>query len=144
MTSQEKKAWLMRYKELDKEINRELDELTRLKAMCEKVTATYSDVPMRAPGKAASKEDVYVRMVDLMDKINRKIDLFVDMRGEIERAIHTVDDPTLRLLLKLRYLDGKKWEQIAVELGYDYRWTLRLHGRALERLKTPLKATIAG
>ena len=44
-------------------------------------------------------------------------------------------------LLELRYMEFKTWEQIAVELGYTYRHTTRLHGIALQRLEKILKST---
>lgn len=53
---------------------------------------------------------------------------------QIEAAIDALPDGRQRLLLRLRYIDGRTWEQIAVRMALDYRWVLRLHGRALEQL----------
>ena len=66
--------------------------------------------------------------------MNQRIDAAVEKRKEIETVIETLEDKTLQLLLRYRYIDGMTWEQIAVKMRYDYRWVLRLHGRALERL----------
>jgi len=134
MTNQEKKRWLLRYTMLDKEINRQLEELERLKAMCQKMTSTLSEVPISAKGKASSREELYTCLADLMDEINGKVDQYAAMRGEIETAINTVDKPTLRFLLKRKYIDGKTWEEIAVELNKSWRHTVRLHGEALEKI----------
>jgi len=38
-------------------------------------------------------------------------------------------------LLSLKYLESKTWEEIAVDIGYTFRHTLRLHGIALQRLE---------
>jgi DNA-directed RNA polymerase specialized sigma24 family protein len=54
---------------------------------------------------------------------------------EIETAIETLEDPTERNLMRLRYIDGFKWEEIAVALGYEWSQTHRIHARALEKLK---------
>ena len=74
------------------------------------------------------------RICELEERLNGKIDAAVKRRKEMEAAIATVEDRTLQLLLRYRYIDGMTWEQIAVKMNYDYRWTLRLHGRALTRL----------
>lgn len=36
-----------------------------------------------------------------------------------------------RNILKARYIDGEKWEAIAVNMGYNLRYTYKLHGLAL-------------
>ena len=56
------------------------------------------------------------------------------LKGEIYRAIRTVEDPTRRLLLEYRYIHGLTWEQVAERMGYDLRWVHRLHGKALGQL----------
>lgn len=53
---------------------------------------------------------------------------------EIERAIETLD-PTARMLLRYRYIDGLTWEEVCVRLCYSWRQTHRLHSQALEQLK---------
>ncbi len=87
------------------------------------------------PSGRNSREDAYVRMIEMGHKINDEIDRYVDMRGEIEAAISTVEDITLQTLLRYRYLEGLTWEKIAVELNYCWRQVIRLHGRALQDIK---------
>lgn len=60
---------------------------------------------------------------------------YVDKYIEIDRAIHSVEDDTMREVLERRYLLYQKWEQIAQEMHKDIRWIYRLHGRALDCIK---------
>ena len=51
------------------------------------------------------------------------------------------------MLLELRYLEGKTWDEIAKAMDYDLRWIYRLHGKALKEIEvqisdTPLKFTL--
>lgn len=52
--------------------------------------------------------------------------------------INTIDNSTYRTVLMLRYLKvteaGKRptWDDIARAIGHEYRYTLKLHGRALD------------
>ena len=51
---------------------------------------------------------------------------------EILGVLDQVPDPTCHELLVLRYVEGRTWEYIAVELNYTYQWVAGpLHGRAL-------------
>lgn len=63
------------------------------------------------------------------------------VRMDVIDTIEKIYDPaepmtkTYYKLLMLRYIDNKTWEQIAVELGYTFRHTTRLHGIALKRME---------
>ena len=71
-------------------------------------------------------------MVDLENEINEDIDTLVDLKAEIMRRIKRVENTEYQTILELRYLCFKRWEVIAVELGYDLRYLYKLHDQALE------------
>ncbi|OLR55290.1 hypothetical protein BHK98_03940 [Hornefia porci] len=62
-----------------------------------------------------------------------------EKREEIRNVILLVDDHNLCHVLRRRYIDGKMWEEIAVEMNYTYRWVISMHGRALEEVEEILK-----
>lgn len=53
----------------------------------------------------------------------------------IENAIEGLADPTERLLLRLRYMEGKSWTQVCFALHYSPSSVKRIHKRALEHLR---------
>jgi len=58
-----------------------------------------------------------------------------------------IGDLPYRDVLVRRYLQGQSFEQVAVGMGFDYRWTRRLHGRALCEfqkltLESPIRSVI--
>ncbi len=53
----------------------------------------------------------------------------------IEAAIEGIPDPTERLLLRLRYMEGKSWTQVGFALHYSPSSVKRINKRALEHLK---------
>jgi len=67
----------------------------------------------------------WVRILDEKE-INEDIDRLVDLKADIIETISQVDDPTGQLLLEMRYINGKTWEEVAMDLGFDRRWVLRL------------------
>ena len=82
-------------------------------------------------------EDAVIKILALSEEINTDIDRLVDLKVEITHAIKKVDDVECALLLELRYLCFKTWEQIAVELNYDIRHIYRLHQQALRCVSVP-------
>ena len=50
---------------------------------------------------------------------------------EIHDRIHQMQDGAEKEVLIRRYLMGRTWEQIAVDMDYNYRSVLKIHGRAL-------------
>ena len=133
MTSKEKKQYLSRYKKLDNEIDRKLEECQKWHDKAEKITPTISDMPKSNSG-SNKIESAVERIIDLENELNEKIDCLVALRRNIESDISSVEDDTLRTLLEYRYIDGMTWEEVAVKMNFNYRWVLRLHGRALTKL----------
>lgn len=133
MTNQEKKRYLMKYKRLSLEIDREIDELAHWEAVATKVTPTYSDLP-----KGTSTEDrlqtTAEKIIELSAQISRDIARLVNIRETIEDAIRNVQNENHRVLLQYRYIDGLTWEQIADQMHYDRSHVCRLHGKALEEI----------
>jgi len=80
-------------------------------------------------------ENTVVKIVDLEKEINEDIDRLVDVKAEIMETISQVDDPICQLLLEMRYISGKAWEEVARELNYNDRSVFKIHGRALKKIK---------
>ena len=53
---------------------------------------------------------------------------------KIEKAIESLE-PKARTLMRHRYIDGRKWEEVCVLINYSWRQTHRLHAAALRELK---------
>ena len=134
MTNQEKKAYLGRYRDNEREIRRTEEEILRWESLSRKTTTT-----MGAAGGGSNGEDklqaAVEKIVRWQNRLTLQLGERVRLREEIEVAIGTVEDEWLRLLLRYRYIDGWTWERIAVELNYAYRNVTRLHGRALDEIK---------
>lgn len=133
VTSREKKAVLKGYCICIREAQRLEEEIRRWDAVATKVTTEASGMP-KAQGGADRIQSAVEHIVELQQELTAQMETQVDLRRHIEDAIRTVGDARLQLLLRYRYIDGWTWERIAVETCTDYRWILRLHGKALEKL----------
>lgn len=57
---------------------------------------------------------------------------------EILDKLSLIPDPILFKILNFRYIEGKSFEWIAVEIGYTWRHTINLHGKALAEMQRVL------
>jgi DNA-directed RNA polymerase specialized sigma24 family protein len=56
------------------------------------------------------------------------------LQVRIERAIESLIS-TERELLRLRYIDGADWTEVAAEIHYECTQTHRIHARALSKIR---------
>ena len=135
MTNKDKIKYLKRYINLDREIDRKLEEVARLRSKLTRVTEVYSTEPRGGGTIYGKTEEILAKIVDLENEIDADIDRLVAIWDGIKTIIEAVEDDRERLLLQYRYLDGKTFEKIAVEMNYSWRQIHRLHSRALTNLK---------
>ena len=132
MTSQDKKAYLERYRESDQEIDHLCEELSRWRGRAIRITSDLSHDPLESREEERQSKLAVEQIVSLEGQINAKIDDALRIKHQVEDAIRTVKEGVLREVLTQRYILCKRWEQIAVDMNYGYRWVLRLHGKALK------------
>ena len=89
MNSQEKKAWLRQCAALDRDIDRLILERSRWMARATRMVPTPSDMP-RGGGERRSSEDIILRIAEIENEIDRKIDALLDQRAAVVEAITAV------------------------------------------------------
>ena len=105
-----------------------------------KATTHYTKEKTRATQSEKGRmENTIVKMIDLENEISEDIDRLIDLKRDIMETINKIGDINHQLLLEMRYLGGKGWDEVAQALGYDRRWILRLHGRALKEIEVRMK-----
>lgn len=126
------KAYLRKIELLDAHIDGLLQDLHNEKVKAEKVTATISPVVVAHSGSQNNLEISVLKIIDLQEEINRKMDRFVDLKREIRNLLEQLEDPNHVKVLHKRYFEYKTWEQIAIEMQYSYRNVCNIHGKALQ------------
>lgn len=125
------KNYLSQLWHINKRIELKLDELSRLRSMTTKVTATFSDMPRSATRNVHRLEDAISRLIDLEEEINNDIDRFVDLKNDIMETIKSIEYPQHRLILEMRYIHQMSFDKICNELFYSPTHVYRLHNEAL-------------
>mgnify|MGYP001212015072 CR=1 FL=1 len=129
-----KKEYLKSYGDAiraEKAIEDEIQQL-RLDKMCPSVV--IDDMPHGSGG--CSDLSGYAAKVDeLLGELHQSMEERIELRREIIRKIEAMQNETEKLVLRLKYIQGKTFEKIAVDLRYTYRHVTRLHGQALRNFK---------
>jgi DNA-directed RNA polymerase specialized sigma subunit len=127
---------------LDQMIVSKLEQLETLKSLAMKVTSSFAEEKVSGGNTEKSKmESTIVKVIDLENEIGADFERLVDLKKEIQDAINRVDNINCQLLLEMRYLNGKNWEEIALALGYDRSTVFRIHGKAIKEIKKIKNAT---
>lgn len=117
MTIQEKKLVLNKCKELNDDINKDIEQLARLKSLAVKTTPTLSLMP-----KATSGDDRLQSTCEKIElqqwKINHKTDSLIDLKKSIMADIEmSVNDEILKALLKYKYIYLLNFKDTAYRLN---------------------------
>lgn len=72
---------------------------------------------------------------ELIDIYNKKQDKLFKQQIKIEKCIDKLDNALERNIMRLRYLEGHKWEKVCVETNYSWENVHRIHRKILSKIK---------
>lgn len=128
MTAKEAKAYLMQYRESMARAHEITDHLAELKA--EAIRLKDHE------GNSVVLDAAVAKYVDACDDAAAYLAMLAERRKEIAHVIDSVQNTRLRELLTERYINGKTWEQVAVQMNYSYVHIVhRLHPAALRAVQ---------
>lgn len=130
VTIEEKKQELRRYRLLLKRIERKEQERRRWLELGTTITPIYSDMP-KAQNTSNKVEQAGIACAQIAEELSQDICELTKEKRHIERAIRSVEDKKLRLILEKHYIDGLTFEKIAEDMYFSERQIRRLHLKVL-------------
>jgi DNA-directed RNA polymerase specialized sigma subunit len=120
---------------LDQRVNTKLEQLQILRDLSMKVSANLT-VEKVAGGnnKKGHMENTVVKIVDLEKEIKEDVERSIAIKAEIMNTISQVDDPIGQIILEMRYINGKGWDEISSSLNYRDSSIFKIHSRALKEV----------
>lgn len=102
-------------------------------------------MPAAPSRKGSALEDIVAgceeELLDQRSRYQQLLEHYMELGAKlaaqqlaIEKAIEALE-PIERTLLRCHYLEGMRWEDVCVQIGYSWRQTHRLHAEALKKLK---------
>ncbi|MDY2986122.1 MAG: hypothetical protein SOR77_00670 [Peptoniphilus sp.] len=130
----EKQKKLSEYAWLGKELDSKLAELEKWRSRLTSVTTKYSDMPSGNFKQDQMSEGIST-IIDIENELNESITKLKEKRDWIYTCINDVEDLMQRCILKQRYLDGMKFEELAFRNNMSWRHMHRVHAEALNSIK---------
>lgn len=134
----EVKRYLSQINTYNRKIQNKLSEIYQLKLMVYGISTSGSDGDRVKSSSDQDKLGASVaKIIDLERETDALVDKYIDARNTIIKQVDSISDidSTLYHILAQRYISNKTFEDIADDLGYSVRQTLRLHVVALELFK---------
>ena len=133
------KEYLNQAYRVDQRVNSKLHQLESLKDMATKATSTLGTEPVSGTRNVHRLADTIDNIIALENEINDDIDHLVNLKRDVMKTLSQVHDTNCLMLLELRYLSFKSWDDIAAEMHYGSRWVHILHSKALSAVEKILE-----
>lgn len=136
MKKQEVKRLLGSARHAEWEMERIRERIYRLDALRKRVTPAYSKAPAGGSGNGSRIEDATAQILELEELLQEKVYEYLKQYRDVESAIALVEkqDAKAAEILRMRYLDGEKWEDIAAAQHYERTQVFRAHKRGISIL----------
>lgn len=129
--SQRAKEYFAQIRKTDRLIQRLTDTVNTLRSGLTSQSYELKPDKVQTSGAKDTLGETIVKIMSLEDDINARIDELVDMKQEAFTMINRIPDLDQQNILIGRYIQLKKWEDIALELNFSIQWVYELHGKGL-------------
>lgn len=129
--SQQAKDFLNQISRLDALINRLLNTVATERSRLTSIGCELKQDKVQTSGPKNSLEETICKIDELERTINARIDELVDLKNTTMKAIRSLPDFDQQNVLIARYIDGKKWLDIAFDLNFSISQVYKIHGKAL-------------
>lgn len=137
MDIEEKKGFLRSYLEGKKELDSIVESIEALR-----MSKMLPSINVDGMPHAHNTSDLsgYVAKLDELErKIQAKQWQIINIQMQIEISIMEMKSSKERMVLRYRYIQGLKWEEICLKMGYSWQNTHLIHAKALKNFKMPEK-----
>lgn len=133
--NEKKKEYLNGYREAKRREKRILEQIQQLRL--DKMFPCLQNDDMPHGHNQSDLSDYAVKMDELIEELGKERLQAVKQYDEIYKTISRLDNENEREVMVRRYINGDKWEEIAVKMNYGYRHIHKIHGSALINIKIP-------
>lgn len=136
MTARE---YLGQYLIARKRITKLQGELRSLRDLCDQVTVDPTSEKVQSSGNKDRLGNVIAKIVDKEAEINEQVGVAFDLMNEIEECIDMLEDPDEQLVLQMKYIECKSWEEVINSLAWSERSMFRKYREAMDKMDLIVK-----
>ncbi len=131
IVEQTAKEYLNQVRNLESKMKMLKEEIDTLREMVVSTGAVQQQERVMSSGAQDRMAATICKINEKEEEWNQLMREFALTRAEVIISIQRLNNSDYEQILYKRYCQGKKWEEIALELNYSYQWVCKLHGRAL-------------
>ena len=125
---QDPKEYLNQIRYTNQEIQSRVEERNELRQAVMIKTSSFQTDKVQESG-TTNFDDKYMKFIEVSEDINEQVDKIFDLRLRVSNEIDRLEKPEHRIILRMRYINLKTFEEIAVSMCYDIRQIHKI-GRA--------------
>lgn len=129
--SQRAKEYFAQIRKTDRLIQRLTDTVRTLRFSLTSQNYRLKPDKVQTSGPKDTLGETMTKIMSLEEDINTRIDELVTMKKEAFSMISKIPDLDQQNVLIGRYIQLKKWEDLAAEFDYTTQWLFEIHGKAL-------------
>lgn len=129
------KEFLQQYQDANRAIDIHLADIRHLRDLATRTTTALSPDKVQMGSTSDKLGGIIAKIADEEARVDSEIDALVSLKTQVLSVIREIPKTELREVLARRYIRGQKWEEIAVDMSFAYRWVLELHGRGLQAIE---------
>lgn len=130
------KEYLNKLTVLKQKTNQKKEELKCMKqeiGISKKADCSAGKIQTSFRRTGSRTEQQAIRMATLENAVNESILTYLEERNSMIDRIHELDNGSYIEILHKRYVeDNRNFENIAIDMGYSYQYTINKHSEALK------------
>lgn len=128
------KRYLMQIRRLDREVDHQLLEVARLRALAANVSATMNGDRVQV-SPTNRLEAMILKIVDEEERAGRLVNDFINRKKEIVEQINCLTNDDSVEVLKLYFIDGVKFDDVAKRSFLSRRKVIYAYNAGLEEFE---------
>lgn len=109
------------------------DAVLEVETRLTRISPILSDMPS-AGGNNDKMADGVSKLVEIREKLNKKIDETAKFELSVMDMISKLEEPIYRTILYRMYILNEPLKEVAEKINYTYNYTCSLHGYALNEI----------
>ena len=130
-THEKAKRYLRTVRKMNVDVDNEVLEMARLRALAEKINSHISEAKVQASGSQSRLEDTVLKLIEQEKKVSASVDKLMERQETIMVQIDGLDDEYSRKVLRMYFIDGARFLEIQKALKLYERAVYRYYDNGL-------------
>ena len=129
------KEYLSQAFTIDRILRMRQTQIEELEAKRFFIGTTLDGVAVKTGHRKDRIGNLSAKLLDMIDDYIQDTERLLSLKAEIKGLIDKLDNQTHRLILTERYINLKRWEDVAADNNYSWQHVHKLHNQALRSVE---------